>query len=336
MSSEGSRVVAAFAETRDGRLRKVALEAVTAARRWADALDAEVVALLCGPPGVGPEAETLARHGADRVVVAEDPRFERYAPEPLAHLCAEEVRARKPIAVVFPASALGKDLAPRVAARLGAGLATEATELRVEDGEPVAVRPVYAGKAFATVRFPGRPALASVRPNVFQPAEARRPLRVEPPAGDASGVESRTRVVAFEREAGDARPDVAEAAIVVSGGRGLKGPENWKLLEELVEALGPQATLGASRAVVDAGWRPHAEQVGQTGKVVAPALYFAIGISGAIQHQAGMRTAKVIVAINRDPEAPIFKLADYGIVGDLFEIVPRLTEEIRKLRKGEP
>lgn len=327
-------VVLSYAETRDGKLRKVALEALAAARRIADATDREVVACLFGPPAIESEAETLGRHGADKVVVAEDPRFERYGPEPLVHLLAAEVEARGPAAVVFPASALGKDLAPRVAARLVAGLATEVTDVRVEDGAIVAVRPMYAGKAFATVRFTTAPALLSVRPNVFQPVESARAGAVEPAAGDASGVESRSRVVGFEEEE-RSRLDVAEATIVVSGGRGMRDPENWSLLEGLVEALGSRASLGASRAVVDAGWRPHGEQVGQTGKVVSPMLYFAIGISGAIQHQAGMRTAKVIVAVNKDPEAPIFKLANYGIVGDLFEVVPRLTEEIQKLKQGD-
>ncbi len=323
--------VLTFAETREGRLRKVGLEALAAARGVADALEAEVVACLFGPAGIESETEALGRHGADRVALAAADRFARYAPEPVTHLIAEEAKRREPAAVFFPASALGKDLAPRVAARLGAGLATEVTEVRVEGDAVVAVRPVYAGKAFATVRFETKPALLSVRPNVFQPQEDPRSGTVEPAASDLSGLAARTRVVGFEQEE-RGRLDVGEAPVVVSGGRGMKDPENWNLLEALVEALGPQATLGASRAVVDAGWRPHAEQVGQTGRVVSPALYFAIGISGAIQHQAGMRTAKVIVAINRDPEAPIFKLADYGIVGDLFEVVPRLTEEIKKMK----
>jgi electron transfer flavoprotein alpha subunit len=173
------------------------------------------------------------------------------------------------------------------------------------------------------------PALVSLRPNVFAVGEAAGRGEVETLSLDASP--GRTRVTAFEQGERE-QLDVAEASIVVSGGRGMQGPENWKMLEELVKALGPEATLGASRAVVDAGWRPHAEQVGQTGKVVSPNLYFAIGISGAIQHLAGMRTAGVIVAINRDPEAPIFGVANYGVVGDAFEVVPKLIEEIRSVR----
>jgi electron transfer flavoprotein alpha subunit len=201
----------------------------------------------------------------------------------------------------------------------------------VESGKVRLLRPVYAGKAFARITVDASPVLASLRPNVFQPVEA-------PAAGavEALGVEEDpstwvTRVIAFEATGGDV-PDVSEASIVVAGGRGLREPEQWQLLENLREALGSEAGLGASRAVVDAGWRPHGEQVGQTGKTVAPKLYFAVGISGAIQHLAGMRTAGTIVAVNRDADAPIFKIADYGIVGDLFEVVPQLTEAVKVLR----
>jgi electron transfer flavoprotein alpha subunit len=232
-------------------------------------------------------------------------------------------------AVVFTASAMGKDLAPRLAARLGRGYAAECTALAVEGGEIVATRPRFAGKAFAQVRFTERPAVISVRQNVFTPAEKPAAGAVE--TLDVSLEQADCGAVVREiRASAGTRLDVGEAPVVVAGGRGLREPENFQMLEDLAEALG-NAAVGASRAVVDAGWRPHGEQVGQTGKTVAPTLYFAIGISGAIQHLAGMRTAKYIVAINKDPEAPIFKIADYGIVGDLFEIVPKLTEEIRKL-----
>jgi electron transfer flavoprotein alpha subunit len=203
------------------------------------------------------------------------------------------------------------------------------TELGVEGGSVVVTRPVYAGKAYAQLRFSGTPALISIRPNVFPVVEkqgggAVESLHLEPG-------EARTRVTGIEGGSRE-RLDVREADVVVAGGRGLQAPEHWKMLDDLVDALGPQATLGASRAVVDAGWRPHGEQVGQTGKVVSPSLYFAIGISGAIQHLAGMQTANVIVAVNKDSEAPIFSVANYGIVGDAFEVVPRLTEEILTLR----
>jgi electron transfer flavoprotein alpha subunit len=211
-------------------------------------------------------------------------------------------------------------------------LASEATDLKVEDGELIITRPVYAGKAFVEVTLDATPRAVSIRSNAFRPVESPREAVVEtvdPPASAGSAGKIRVREV----HAGTSdKPDVSEASIVVSGGRGLKDPENWGVLEDLAAALGDGAALGASRAVVDAGWRPHAEQVGQTGKTVAPKLYFAVAISGAIQHLAGMRTAGTIVAVNRDPDAPIFKVADYGIVGDAFEIVPRLAEEIRNVK----
>lgn len=321
--------VLAYAETRGGSVRGVAEETVTAARRLADELGGTVDVLVLGPPGVGEAAGDLAGFGADRILVAEDEAFDVYAPEAAVRALESIVGADDYGAVLFPASARGKDLAPRAAARLGRSLATEVTEISVEDGRPVVVRPQYAGKAHARVAFRERPALISVRPNVFLPEESPGDGEVERISVDPEPSSHRFHPV----ETGDREKlDVAEAGIVVSGGRGMQGPENWHLLEDLADALGDGVALGASRAVVDAGWRPHEEQVGQTGKVVTPNLYFAIGISGAIQHLAGMRTSKVIVAVNKDSEAPIFEVADYGIVGDLFEVVPRLTEEIRGLR----
>ncbi len=323
--------VLAFAESRGGALRQVALEAVTAGRTLADDLGAEAVALAVGPDSIADEAARLARYGADRVLVAADDALAEYTPEGYADAVVRAIEDVAPRAVIFPASALGKDLAPRVAARLRLGLATDATEVTAEDGRVVAVRPAYAGKVFLKVGFLTQPAMVSVRPRAYTATERPREAQVERLEVQIDPARLRTRVRAAEGKEQD-RPDVAEAEIIVSGGRGMQGPENWKMLEELADALGPGTALGASRAVVDAGWRPHDEQVGQTGKVVSPPLYFAIGISGAIQHLAGMRTAGCIVAVNKDPEAPIFKIADYGIVGDLFEVVPRLTEEIRKLR----
>ncbi len=320
--------VLAFAETRDSALRPVAGEAVTAARELAEALSSPVDAFLLGPPGIAREAAALGAYGADRIFVAENEAFASYAPDASLRLCAEILGRETYSAIIFPASAQGKDLAPRAAAMLDRGLATEVTGLGAEDGVPVAVRPVYAGKAIARVTFTDLPALISVRPNVFR--AVKRPgeglvesveVAPEPSSQRVKGIET------GERET----LDVSEATVVVSGGRGMKDPKNWAVLEDLVDALGEHATLGASRAVVDAGWRPHAEQVGQTGKVVSPTLYFAIGISGAIQHLAGMRTAKTIVAINKDAEAPIFQIADLGIVGDLFEVVPALAAEIRRV-----
>ncbi|HSM60957.1 MAG TPA: electron transfer flavoprotein subunit alpha/FixB family protein, partial [Longimicrobiales bacterium] len=271
--------------------------------------------------------------GAATIEVVEHAELGEYNPDGYAQVVAERVRGGEYSAVVFPATTLGKDLAPRVAARLDVPLAGDVTGLEVADGELRIVRPVYSGKAFAHVRLEATPALVSIRPNVFQRAERPAAGTVETVAVELDASAWPTRVV--EREAaGEGALDVSEATIIVSGGRGMKDPSNWHLLEALRDAIGNGAALGASRAVVDAGWRPHGEQVGQTGKTVAPKLYVAIGISGAIQHLAGMRTSGTIVAINKDRDAPIFNVADYGIVGDLFDVVPKLTEEVTALRSA--
>jgi electron transfer flavoprotein alpha subunit len=322
--------VLAFAEIRDGQVGKAARETVSAARTLANDLGGAVHVVALGGAGTAGAAGGLGEFGADRIMVAEDAAYELYQPDAATAAVVSTVKSGEYAAVLFPASAQGKDLAPRVAGRLGSGLATEVTAVATEGGSITVKRPMYAGKAIATLRFAAAPALMTVRANVF-PAEER------PGAGaveQVPGIEgaSRVRVTGFEASERD-QLDVTEASVVVAGGRGMQDPENWTLLEDLVEALGDEATLGASRAVVDAGWRPHAEQVGQTGKTVSPNLYFAVGISGAIQHLAGMRTAKVIVAINRDADAPIFNVADYGVVGDLFEIVPALAEEVRRVRQ---
>lgn len=318
--------VLAYAELREGRLLPVAREVVCAARQLAQDLDGSVVAVVLGESGAADVASELGRYGADRILVAEHPDLAGYNPDTAVELLATVTAEAEPKAVLLPASAQGKDLAARLAARIGVGLATEVTEVWIDGGTPVVRRPMYGGKTYGTLRFTGEPALMTLRPNVFRPTESPGAGNVE--SLSVEPVEARTRVLGIERSEREAL-DVREAGVVVSGGRGLQGPDNWHLLDDLVGALGADATLGASRAVVDAGWRPHSEQVGQTGKVVSPNLYFAVGISGAIQHLAGMRTAGVIVAINKDPEAPIFGVADYGVVGDLFEILPRLTEEIR-------
>jgi electron transfer flavoprotein alpha subunit len=313
----------AVLEQRDGVLRKVSYEVVTAAQR----LGGTVEAVICA---AGPiqGADQVAKFGADKIVTLTNATFAKYAPEGCAQAIADRVKAGGYTAVLFAASATGKDLAPRVAANLGVGLAADCTEIAAEAGAIVVTRPVYAGKALLKVKVVAKPAVLSLRPNIFTPVE-------RPKAGTAETVAVNVpagRVVVREIKAAEAGAlDVAEAQIVISGGRGLKEPANFKVLEELARAFGGQAAVGASRAVVDAGWRAHADQVGQTGKTVSPTLYIAVGISGAIQHLAGMRTSKVIVAINKDKDAPIFKVADYGVVGDLFEVVPRLTEEIKKL-----
>jgi electron transfer flavoprotein alpha subunit len=320
----------AFAEARDGELRKVAHEVVTAARKLADALGTEVHAVVLGGSGAGAGAAELGKVGADRVFVGESDAFGKYSAEGFTAVLAKFIQEHGCDAALFPASSMGRDLAPRVAARLGVGYAADCTALEVEGGQVVATRPEYAGKLVSTVSPTGKPAVLSIRPNVFLPVENAKAGEVQ--ALEVSVNEADFGAVVREIRAGAAEKlDVGEASVVVSGGRGMQSPDNFHLLEELAAAFGGRAAVGASRAVVDAGWRPHAEQVGQTGKTVAPTLYIAVGISGAVQHLAGMRTSRYIVAINKDPEAPIFKVADYGIVGDLFEILPRMTEEVRKL-----
>jgi electron transfer flavoprotein alpha subunit len=320
----------AFAETRDGEIRKVAHEVVTAARTLADALGTEVHAVVLGGPGVAGAAAELGRHGADKVFVGETDAFGKYSAEGFTTVIVKFIQDHGCDVALFPASSLGRDLAPRVAARLGVGYASDCTALEVQGGQVVATRPEYAGKLVAQVAPTGKPAVLSLRPNVFLPAENAKAGEVQ--SLDVSVNQADFGAIVREIKASAAaKLDVGEAPIIVSGGRGLGGPENFKLIEDLAAAFGGKCAVGASRAVVDAGWRPHSEQVGQTGKTVAPTLYIAVGISGAIQHLAGMRTSRYIVAINKDPEAPIFKVADYGIVGDLHQILPRMTEEVRKM-----
>jgi electron transfer flavoprotein alpha subunit len=321
----------AFAESRDGALRKVAFETVTAARQAADAGGGgEVHALLIGGPGIAAKAEELGRYGADVVTVVEKAGLERYSPDAFTATAAERIKTAGHRAAFFPASAQGRDLAPRVAARVGVSLAPDVTSFELEGDALLARHPAYTGKIIVTLRLTGAPALVSLRPGAVTAAEQPRTARVEKAEPAADPGAARVRVTDMT-QGGGAKLDLGEAPVIVSGGRGLRGPENFKLLEELADAFG-NAAVGATRAVTDDGWRPATDQIGQTGRVVSPDLYLALGISGAIQHLAGMRTAKTIVAVNKDKDAPIFKIADYGIVGDLFEVVPRLTEEVRKAR----
>ena len=320
--------VLAVAEVRDGHVQSVSREVVSAARGIADSLGGAVDVAAAGASGSGAAAAGLGRHGADRVLAVEGAS----QVDVRAMAVAELVRAGSYGAVVFAATGPGRDLAPRVAARLASPLLTDVVAVDVDGGQVVATRPVFAGKALARVRALGMPVLLSIRPNVFAVADSPREAKVEAVAPTRE-VATGYRVGRFEASAGAAL-DVAEAAIVVSGGRGMKDPGNWPILEDLRDALGETAALGASRAVVDAGWRPHAEQVGQTGKTVTPKLYLAMAISGAIQHLAGMRTSGIIVAVNRDPDAPIFGVADYGIVGDVFEVAPALAAAVRELRNS--
>jgi electron transfer flavoprotein alpha subunit len=324
-------VTFAFGETRGGELRKVAFEAVTAARRAADADGGgEVHALVLGAPGIASKAEALGRCGADVIVVVEHAGLERYNPEVAAGTAAERLRAGQYRAAFFSASAEGRDLAPRVAAKLGVGLASDVTAFEIQGDSLLAQHPAYTGKIIVTLRLTGTPAIVSLRPGATPAAEHPVTARIERAEPAADPAASRVVVTELVQQTG-AKLDLGEAPVIVSGGRGLRAAENFSLIEQLADAFG-NAAVGATRAVTDDGWRPATDQIGQTGRVVSPDLYVAIGISGAIQHLAGMRTAKTIVAINKDKDAPIFKVADYGLVGDLFEILPRLTEEVRKVR----
>jgi electron transfer flavoprotein alpha subunit len=320
-------LILTFAEVRDGRLRRASLEVVSEARRLAAALGASVETVVVGP-GSEALAGELSAYGADRVRVFEDPALAAYATDSYARALAQAIADAKPSVVLLPFTAMGKDLAPRVAARVGAGLASDCVSLQATQGRLLARRPMYAGKVYASVEWAGEPQMATLRPNVFPlgPSDASRPVEVVKGSVDVS---ARARVTATTATA-QGRLPLTEAQIIVSGGRGLKGPENFHLVESLADVLG--AAVGASRAVVDAGWVDHQLQVGQTGRTVTPSLYVACGISGAIQHLAGMSSARCIVAINKDPDAPIFKIADYGVLGDLFEILPRLTEAAKAHR----
>ena len=321
----------AFAETRSGELRKVGFEAVTAARQAADASGGgEVHALVLGAPGIAAQAGELGRYGADVVTVVEHAGLERYSPEVAAATAADRIKAGGYRAAFFSASAQGRDLAPRVAARLGVAIASDVTGFELQGDAVLAQHPAYTGKVIVTLRLTGSPALLSLRPGAVAAAEQPRAARVETAAPAVDPASARVVVTELAQQTSTAL-DLGEAPVIVSGGRGLRAAEHFKLVEDLAAAFG-NAAVGATRAVTDDGWRPATDQIGQTGRVVSPELYVAVGISGAIQHLAGMRTARTIVAINKDKDAPIFKIADYGIVGDLFEVIPRLTEEVRKAR----
>ena len=315
-----------FIEQREGKIRKASLEALSLARRLAG----EAVAAVLPGKGVAALAAGLGKYGAGVVYVADKEDLALYSTK--GYVGALDAAAKKagPDAVLIAATAMGKDVAPRFAARNDVSVLADVMDLRVEDGKLVAWRPVYSGKARAEVDC-GSAALqvATTRPNVF-PAEAAEGPEPRIETLEMPAVAPRARVVKVETSESK-ELDVSEADIIVSGGRGIKGPENWPLIKDLQEALG--AALGASRAVVDAGWIDHQHQVGQTGKVVSPTLYVACGISGAIQHLAGMGTSKVIVALNKDPEAPIFKVATYGIVGDIFQTVPEFAKAVRELKR---
>jgi electron transfer flavoprotein alpha subunit len=325
--------IAVIAEARSGKLKKPSLEAVGAALVLAkQAGDGDVVALVAGH-GLAGATQTLAASGAKKVVALDAEPLAAYSGDGYAKVLTEAVRGLSPKAILASHTAMGRDLAPRIAALLETGLCSDVTALSFEGGKFVATKPVFAGKAYLKTAAVKAPFMATLRPNAFAaPTGGGGAELVERKPGIAAGD---LKAVVQEIVAGATdRVPLQEAKVVVSGGRGMKGPEHFHLIEELAAAFGPGvATVGSSRAVVDAGWRPHREQVGQTGKVVSPSLYIAVGISGAIQHLAGMRTARCIVAINKDANAPIFKVADYGIVGDAFEIVPELTKAIKALKR---
>ena len=316
-------------ERRDGKVKPAGLQALSLAARLAGG-DA-VVALALGK-GSAEAAAQAGAHGAKRLLVADDAAFDAFAVEAYAAAVVAGAKQSSADTILVPGTTLGRDVAARAAARLDTGLLSDVVELERQPGGALrGRRPLYSGKAFAWESIPqARPAMATLRPNVFAATPGSDgPAEVLPLAFSMPAV--RARVARTELPASQ-EIDVAEASVIVSGGRGLKEPANFALIRGLADALG--GAVGTSRAVVDAGWISHAHQVGQTGKVVSPSLYVACGISGAIQHLAGMSSSKVIVAINKDPDAPIFKAATYGIVGDLFDVVPTLTEEIKKVRNS--
>lgn len=320
--------IAVFIEQRDGAIKKVAWQMIAQARRLADAAGGEVWAVLLGGDA-GAAAGPAGAHGAHKLFFAGD-QLAAYDSERYGIALAAFCRAQKPDLVLVGATAMGRDLGPKAAAKLGCACISDAIALKFEGGAWEIRRPVYAGKCFVDVVPKTAPAIVGIRPNAFVAQEcggAAAPVI----AFDAQQAQAAPKAVVREVVAAAAgRVELTEADIVVSGGRGIKGPEHYGLIEELAAALG--AAAGASRAIVDAGWVDYSHQVGQTGKTVGPNLYIACGISGAIQHLAGMSSSKCIVAINKDPAAPIFKVADFGVVGDLFEVVPALTKAVREIR----
>ncbi|MET9643271.1 electron transfer flavoprotein subunit alpha/FixB family protein [Streptomyces syringium] len=309
----------------DGAVRKPTLELLTLARRIG-----EPVAVHLGA-GADAAAPVLAEYGAVKVLTADAPEFADYLVVPKVDALAAAYQAVSPAAVLVPSSAEGKEIAARLAVRIGSGIITDAVDLEAGDEGPVATQSVFAASYSTKSRVTKGTPVITVKPNSAAPEAAPAAGTVEQLAVSFGELSTGTKVVSRTPRESTGRPELTEAAIVVSGGRGVNGAENFPLIEALADSLG--AAVGASRAAVDAGWYPHTNQVGQTGKAVSPQLYIAAGISGAIQHRAGMQTSKTIVAINKDAEAPIFELVDYGVVGDLFEVVPQLTDEV-KSRKG--
>ncbi|MCX6173353.1 MAG: electron transfer flavoprotein subunit alpha/FixB family protein [Ignavibacteriales bacterium] len=314
-----------FIEQRSGKIKKSSFEAVKTASDIAQKVSGSVEAI-----SIGNEIENLEKvggFGAAKVTHFKNADLDNYSPSAYADIIAKYSTENNIDLFFFAASSMGKDLAPRVAVKTDSGLAMDCILLNCESNDIIATRPIYAGKALFNVKLTSPKKVFALRPNVFNPG-IPTDKKAEVSVVNISSPNLSVKVIDIKKSEG--KIDVAEADIIVSGGRGMKGPEQFKLVEDLAEVLG--AASGASRAVVDAGWRPHSEQVGQTGKTVSPNLYIALGISGAIQHLAGMRSSKYIVAINKDKDAPIFQVADYGIAGDVFEIVPAMIEEIKKIK----
>ncbi|MFZ3172385.1 MAG: electron transfer flavoprotein subunit alpha/FixB family protein [Carboxydocellales bacterium] len=317
-----------FAEQRNNKFRKVIFEMLGEGRKIADHLGEKLSAVLIGTDA-DDLIDVLAANGAETIIVVKNENLVQYTTDAYAKVLAKLIQEQNPSVVLFANSAIGVDIAPVVAERLGAGLVSDVVEVSYET-PLVFRRPIYAGKAFTRVSFVDGPILVTMRPKVFAAPDPKQGCQAQVIRrdGDLKPADIRQIVKEIIRGVSE-RVELTEADIVVSGGRGMKGKENFRMLEELAGLLG--GAVGASRASVDEGWYEPQYQVGQTGKVVNPSLYIACGISGAIQHLAGMRSSKCIVAINKDPEAEIFKIADYGIVDDLFKVVPAMTEEFRKL-----
>ncbi len=316
-----------FAEQRDNHLKSYSLEAVSEGRRLADAAGAKLSVCLIGS-GVSNLSASIASYGADRVLVADDAALAVYSPGAYAKLIHDALSVTHASVVLLSSSSMGRELGALLSARADASLLSDVVETTWSGDHLVVKRPVYAGKAFLRVAAKRAPVIVTLRPNVFTALEHAGAGVVEGLPVLLSDAETQVTITDTSLKA-TTRPELTEASIIVSGGRGMGGPENYAIIEELADTLG--AAVGASRAAVDAGWRPHADQVGQTGKTVSPNLYIACGISGAIQHLAGMNSSKCIVAINTDPEAPIFKVANYGIVADLFEVIPALNKAAKEL-----
>jgi electron transfer flavoprotein alpha subunit len=316
--------VIAITEQRDGTFRKVSYEVVSEGRRIADGLSAQLTAVVIGD-GVDALVNEIKKYGPDRIVALDDAGLADYRTDAYTHAIAVALQPLDPAVIITGASVQGKDLAARLAARLNAGLAMDCTGIALQNGVLTYTRPMFGGKILADVQIQGTPQIVAVRPNVMSITLAAKESAVEKPAVQTGEVKT---VVAEKVMDAGSKVELTEADVIVSGGRGTAG--NFAPIEELTAALG--GAVGASRSAVDEGWRKHGDQVGQTGKVVSPALYIACGISGAIQHLAGMSSSKVIVAINKDPEAPIFSKADFGVVGDIFQILPAVTAAVNKIK----